>query len=88
MGHIARHGGPGARAGVQRLFDAADGLVEISRARGRKGSLVALRDATLLKVTYAFGLRRQEVARLDLVGLRTNVKAPQFDHGGQPGCVR
>jgi site-specific recombinase XerD len=67
---------------VQALFDAADGLVEAIRSQGRKGSLSALRDAALLKVTYAYGLRRQEVARLDLADLRTNAKAPRFGRCG------
>jgi integrase len=42
---------------VQALFDAADGRVEEIRSRGRKGALAAQRDAALLKVIYAFGLR-------------------------------
>ena len=36
------------------------------RARRRKGSLAALRDAALFKTIYAWGLRRQEAARLDV----------------------
>jgi hypothetical protein len=38
---------------VQALFDAADGLVEEIRSRGRKGALAAQRDAALLKTVYA-----------------------------------
>jgi hypothetical protein len=34
---------------VQALFDAADGIAEEVRGRGRKGSLRAMRDAALLK---------------------------------------
>lgn len=45
---------------VQALFDAADGRAEEIRSRGRKGALAAQRDAALLKVIYAFGLRRRE----------------------------
>ena len=41
---------------VQALFDAADGIAEEIRGRGRKGSLRAMRDAALLKTIYAYGL--------------------------------
>jgi hypothetical protein len=40
---------------VQALFDAADGLIDDIRARGRKGALAAQRDAALLKTVYASG---------------------------------
>lgn len=63
---------------VESLFGAADGLVEEIQTRGRKGGLAAARDAAMLKVVYAFGLRRQEVANLDLVDVRANPKAAQF----------
>ena len=45
---------------VQALFDAADGIVDGIRSRGRKGVLGAIRDAALLKTIYAYGLRRRE----------------------------
>ncbi|MDG4752833.1 tyrosine-type recombinase/integrase [Micromonospora aurantiaca] len=67
---------------LQALFDAADGRAEQIRARGVKGALSALRDAAMLKLTYAFGLRRREVAMLDLVDVRSNPKAPQFGRCG------
>ena len=69
---------------VQALFDAADGLVEEIRSRGRKGALAAQRDAALLKVIYAFGLRRSEAWGLDLSDLRHNSQAREF---GQYGAV-
>jgi site-specific recombinase XerD len=69
---------------VQALFDAADGLVGEIRGRRRKGALPALRDAAMLKMAYAFGLRRQELTRLDLVDLRSSPKAAGF---GQCGMV-
>jgi len=61
---------------VQALFDAADHRVEEVRSRRRKGALAAMRDAALLKTVYAFGLRRQEAAHLDLVDFRHNPKSP------------
>ena len=67
---------------VQALFDAADGRVEAIRSRRRKGVLAALRDAAILKTVYAFGLRRQEAAMLDLADLRHNPKVPEFGRFG------
>ncbi|MFG2044962.1 tyrosine-type recombinase/integrase [Dactylosporangium sp. NPDC048998] len=67
---------------VQALFDAADGLAEDVRVRGRKGALVAQRDAVLLKAIYAFGLRRAECAGLDLADLRRNPKVPAYGRIG------
>jgi site-specific recombinase XerD len=69
---------------VQALFDAADGRVEQIRRRGRKGGLAAQRDAALLKVVYAFGLRRREAWGLDLADVRRNPKVPAF---GQCGAL-
>ena len=67
---------------VQQLFDAADGLVEQARERHRKGALSALRDSTLLKTVYAYGLRRQEAVQLDVVDLRSNPKLPSYGRFG------
>ncbi|KIX80018.1 integrase [Streptomyces albidoflavus] len=67
---------------VQALFDAADARVDEIRARRRKGSLAALRDAILLKTVYAYGLRRQEACGLDLADLRRNPKMPQYGRFG------
>ncbi len=63
---------------VQALFDAADARPAQIKGQGRKGALTALRDAAILKTVYAFGTRRTESSRLDLVDLRHNRKAPQF----------
>lgn len=67
---------------VQKLFDAADALVDEARSRGRKGTLTALRDAALLKVIYAYGLRRNETRMLDMADRRRNPKLPQFGRYG------
>jgi site-specific recombinase XerD len=73
-------GSPGRRPlsydEVQALFDAADSLAEQIRARGRKGASAAQRDATLLKVMYAYGLRRREAWGLEVEDLRHNPRAP------------
>lgn len=57
---------PLSREELQRFFDYSDDLVDRARTSGRKGWLTLFRDATLFKMTYAFGLRRREVAMLDL----------------------
>jgi len=81
-------GAPGRRPlsydEVQRLFDAADDLVEQAKNRHRKGVLAAYRDAAILKTIYAFGLRRQEAWGLDLTDLRRNPKIPAY---GSTGAV-
>ncbi len=69
---------------VQELFDAADGLAESIQVRRRKGSLAAQRDSIVLKVVYAFGLRRREAWGLDLVDLHLNSKVPEY---GRFGCL-
>ncbi len=67
---------------VQALFDTLDSRVDTIRASGRKGALAAMRDSALLKFCYAFGLRRAEVCRIDLVDLRRNPQAPQHRQVG------
>ncbi|MGW6868976.1 tyrosine-type recombinase/integrase [Streptomyces sp. NPDC054901] len=69
---------------VQALFDAADARPGSIRGQGRKGVLTALRDAAVLKTIYAYGTRRTESSKVDLVDLRRHRKAPQF---GQFGSV-
>jgi site-specific recombinase XerD len=70
---------------IQALFDCADEMVVTTRTRGRKGWLSGFRDATLLKVAYAWGLRRREVQMLDVTDFGTNPAGPQF---GRLGLVR
>ena len=87
VAHLAEfEGRPGRRAltydEVQVLFDAADARVAQIRARGRKGALAALRDAAVLKVIYAYGLRRREAARLDVADLRRNPRVPGYGRFG------
>ncbi|MDQ1414073.1 MAG: integrase/recombinase XerD [Acidimicrobiaceae bacterium] len=69
---------------VEALFNAADDRVEAIRARGRKGALAAQRDAAVLKVVYAFGLRRREAAMLDVGDFHLNPRAAVH---GQFGSV-
>lgn len=69
---------------LQRFFDRADAETERIGALRRKGWLPAFRDATLFKVAYAFGLRRNEVRHLQVVDFSRNPRAPQF---GRFGCL-
>lgn len=70
------------RREVQALFDCADAQVAEIRARGRKGWVAAFRDATMLKVTYAWGLRRREAVMLEAHDFGINPKAPEFGSFG------
>ena len=50
---------------------------------GRKrGRVTAYRDATLFKVVYAWGLRRTEASRLDIVDWGRNPAAPELGRYG------
>jgi integrase len=70
------------RVELQALFDAADDDVESIRAGSKKGWAPAFRDATMLKVTYAWGLRRREVRMLEASDFGPNPRAAEFgDYG-------
>jgi integrase/recombinase XerC len=69
---------------LESLFDWLDDRVDQIARSGRKGALAAFRDATMLKTTYAFGLRRNELARLDVADLRPN---PHMHNWGTYGSV-
>jgi integrase/recombinase XerC len=73
---------PFTRAELQAFFDFTDDRVAAVRERGRKGWLAAFRDATLFKVTYAWGLRRREAAMLDVADFSTNPAAPELGRFG------
>lgn len=62
----------------QALFDAADERAEAVRRKGAKGWAPAFRDATMLKVAYAWGLRRRELLMLERCDFGANPKAPEF----------
>ncbi len=73
---------PLTREELQALFDHADEQVARVVGLGRKGGLAAFRDAALLKVIYAWGLRRQEAARLDVGDFSVNPAAPELGRFG------
>lgn len=69
---------PLTREELQQLFDYADSRVDEAIRQGRKGALTAYRDATLLKVIYAWGLRCIEASRLDVTDFHRNPHAPEL----------
>lgn len=71
-----------SRSELQGVFDAADDEVDEIRRRGRKGWVAAFRDATMLKVAYAWGLRRRELRMLELADFGPNPRAPEFGSYG------
>lgn len=73
---------PLTRDELHQLFDFADDEVERRLKSGRKGALPAYRDATLLKVTYGWGLRSNEAVNLDTTDFYQNARAPQFGQYG------
>jgi len=66
---------------LQRLFDAADDAVD-EVVGGRKGYGAAFRDAVMVKVAYAWGLRRRELIWLDAADFGRNPKAVEFGDFG------
>lgn len=89
--NTARHasesmGGPGKRPytrdELEDLFDCADERVLRIRRSGAKGWMAAFRIATMMKVAYAWGLRRNEVRQLDQADLGFNPRARQFGDAG------
>jgi site-specific recombinase XerD len=67
---------------LQALFDCADEMAVAARSRGRKGWLAGFRDATAMKVAYAWGLRRREVSMLEVTDFGANPHAPEFGRNG------
>ncbi|MBC9726970.1 type II toxin-antitoxin system YoeB family toxin [Streptomyces sp. TRM68367] len=79
MEDVRRDPFTGARTAASPTPNARAGRI---RGQGRKGALAALRDAAVLKTVYAYGTRRTESSKVDLVDLRRNHKAPQYGKYG------
>lgn len=73
---------PFTRVELQALFDHADEQVATKRALGRKGWLSAFRDATIFKVAYGYGSRRNETRMLDVADFGRNPDGPEFGEYG------
>jgi integrase/recombinase XerC len=67
---------------LERLFNYLDDEVGRIYGKGGKGSVAALRDCALFKTTYAYGLRRREVARLQVADFKYNPHAKQYGRFG------
>lgn len=68
---------------LEAFFAACEQRIELSHRTGRKGALQAWRDQALFKVKFGWGLRRAEVAMLDVVDFRPHAKLPEFGGFGQ-----
>lgn len=87
IAHLSEYEGrpearPFTREELQRFLDLCDDQVDRAVRAKRKGALAAYRDATLFKVVYAWGLRRTETSKLDLVDWGRNPAAPEFGRFG------
>ena len=63
---------------LECFFAACEARIEAARRRGRKGALQAWRDQALFKTKFGWGLRRTEVAKLDLCDFRAAAALPEF----------
>jgi integrase/recombinase XerC len=68
---------------LEAFFAAGEPRMESCRSRGRKGVLQAWRDDAMFEVKLAWGLRRGELASLDVVDFRPHPKLPEFRGFGQ-----
>jgi integrase/recombinase XerC len=69
---------PFTRKELQTFFDYIDDRYDAVRRTKRKGALSLLRDSTLFKTIYAWGLRRREAARLAMQDRRRNPSIPEY----------
>ena len=68
---------------LEAFFAAAEARIPAAQRRGRKGALQAWRDQALFKVCFGWGLRRAELAMLDVCDFRGAAKLPEFGVYGQ-----
>ena len=69
---------PYTREEISALFDHADDEVERVGKSGRKGWQAAYRDAVMMKIAYAYGLRFNELRHLQTVDFARNPHAREF----------
>lgn len=87
LAHLAEYEGkPGRRPftvdEVQRLLNAADEEVARTSGERKKGAVSALRDAYMVRVTYAYGLRRGELLMLETIDFHRNPSSPNYGEFG------
>lgn len=67
---------------LQTFFDYLDDRVDAIRRLGKKGAAAACRDSAFFKTVYAWGFRREEATRLDLVDRHHNPEMPKWGEYG------
>ncbi|MGR6917970.1 tyrosine-type recombinase/integrase [[Actinomadura] parvosata] len=73
---------PMTREEVRRFLDHADDQVGQTLRQRNKGALARLRDATLFKVVYAWGLRPSETSALDVADFQPHPDVPELGRFG------
>lgn len=73
---------PFTRKEIQDFLDCADARVEKARSSRRKGTLGAYRDTTMFKTMYGWGLRINELCRLEIADMYRNPHAPELGRCG------
>lgn len=68
---------------LEAFFAAAEARIGLAQRRGRKGALQAWRDQAMFKVCFGWGLRRGELAMLEVCDFRPAMKVPEFGGYGQ-----
>jgi integrase/recombinase XerC len=63
---------------LDAFFAACDERVTRAGASGRKGTLQAWRDQAMFKIAFGWGLRRRELAMLDVCDFRPDARLPEF----------
>jgi integrase len=63
---------------LDAFFAACDDRVTRASASGPKGTLQAWRDQAMFKIAFGWGLRRQELAMLDMCDFRPDARLPEF----------
>lgn len=81
--HVTDDALPGARRAfsrteLQTLFDYIDDLVDAEYVKGSKRWLPMYRNSVAFKVCYAFGLRRRELAMLEVEDFGPNPHVPDY----------
>lgn len=67
-----------SRNEIQTLFDYFDDEVERLYGKNNKAWLTTLRDSCIAKIAYGYGLRRQELLRLQIQDFGPNPHVPQY----------
>jgi integrase len=63
---------------LDAFFAACDERVTRASASSRKGTLPAWRDQAMFKIAFGWGLRRRELAMLDVCDFRPDARLPEF----------